>query len=119
MNPNKQVTLSVDASERGLEAVLLQEDKPVAYASRALANAQRNYAQIEKEHLAIVYGCQEFHQYIYCRTVEVLNCSPAQLMRSRRLKTTLPTTAELLTPQSQTKIKEKARQDQRHTEKKL
>ena len=65
------VTLSVDASSKGLGAVLLQEGKPVAYASRALTSVQQQYAQIEKELLAIVYGCKKFHQYVYGREVEV------------------------------------------------
>jgi transposase InsO family protein len=65
------VTLSVDASSNGLGAVLLQEGKPVAYASRALTSVQQQYAQIEKELLAIVYGCKKFHQYVYGREVEV------------------------------------------------
>ena len=65
------VTLSVDASCKGLGAVLLQEGKPVAYASRALTSVQQQYAQIDKELLAIVYGCKKFHQYVYGREVEV------------------------------------------------
>ena len=46
-------------------AVLLQNDRPVAYASKALTSCQQNYSQIEKEMLAIVYGCEHFHQYLY------------------------------------------------------
>ena len=30
----------------------------------------KRYAQIEKELLAILHGCEHFHQYIYGRTVE-------------------------------------------------
>ena len=33
---NKEVTVSVDASPEGLGAVLLQDNKPVAFASRSL-----------------------------------------------------------------------------------
>ena len=51
----KSITLSVDASSKGLGAVILQEGKPIAYASRALTPTQERYAQIEKETLAIVY----------------------------------------------------------------
>ena len=61
----KPVKISVDASSKGLGAVLMQNDKPVAYASRALSRSQQNYAQIEKEMLAIVFGCTHFHDYIY------------------------------------------------------
>lgn len=67
----KPVTLSVDASQDGLGAVLLQSDKPIAYASKALTNAQKAYAQIEKELLAILFGCTKFHQYCYGKTIKV------------------------------------------------
>ena len=63
--------MNVDASSPGLGAVLLQNDKPIAYASRALTPTQQRYAQIEKETLAIFFGCQKFHHYIYGRHVEV------------------------------------------------
>ena len=58
-------TIQADASQHGLGACLLQKGKPIAYASRSLSPAESNYAQIEKELLAIVFACQKFHQYIY------------------------------------------------------
>ena len=45
----KEVTLEVDASKHGLGAVLMQERKPVAYASKSLSPTEQEYAQIEKE----------------------------------------------------------------------
>ena len=65
------VTVSVDASSEGLGACLLQGMQPVAYASRASNSAERNYAQIEKEMLAIKFGTKRFHQYIYGKQVSV------------------------------------------------
>lgn len=65
------VTLSVDASSEGIGACILQKGQPVSFASVSLNESQRNYAQIEKELLAIVYGCQKFHQYIYGRKTDV------------------------------------------------
>ena len=65
------VTVSVAASSEGLGARLLQGMQPVAYASRALNSAERNYAQIEKEMLAIVFGTNKFHLYIYGKQVSV------------------------------------------------
>ena len=50
------IIVSVDASSEGLGACLLQGNQPVAYASPALNLSERNYAQIEKEMLAIVYS---------------------------------------------------------------
>ncbi len=67
----KVVILSVDASAEGLGAVLLQEGQPVAFGSRSLTECQKRYAQIEKELLAIVYGCEKFHKYIYGKTVQM------------------------------------------------
>ena len=67
----KPTTISVDASFYGLGACLLQEGRPVCYASRSLNTAERNYAQIEKELLAIVYGCTKFHQHVYGKKVRV------------------------------------------------
>ena len=64
-DPSKPLILSVDASSKGLGAVLLQDGKPLAYASGALTPTQERYAQIDKETLAIVYGAQKFHQFIY------------------------------------------------------
>ncbi|XP_065941318.1 retrovirus-related Pol polyprotein from transposon 297 [Magallana gigas] len=67
----KDVTISVDASCKGLGAVLLQNGQPVAYASRALTETQQRYAQIEREMLAVIYGCEKFHHYIYGRSITI------------------------------------------------
>ena len=47
--------------------MLLQSEQPVAYASRALTPTEENYAQIERELLAIVFACEKFDAYIYGR----------------------------------------------------
>ena len=65
----KPLTVSVDASSHGLGACLLQEGRPVRYASNSLTSAEKNYPQIEKELLAIVYGCTKFYQYVYDKKV--------------------------------------------------
>ncbi|KAL6462444.1 hypothetical protein MHYP_G00288660 [Metynnis hypsauchen] len=70
-DPTKDVKLQVDASKCGLGAVLLQEEKPVGYASKALNETEGNYAQIEKELYAVLFGCKRFHQYLYGRQVVV------------------------------------------------
>ena len=61
---NKEVSLEWDSSEVGLGAVIKQGGRPIAYASRALTKTERNYAQIEKECLAIVFAAERFEQCI-------------------------------------------------------
>ena len=67
----KPVTLQVDASMLGLGAALVQEGRPVAFASKALTSTEQNYANIEREMLAIVYGCSKFYMYLYGRPFTV------------------------------------------------
>ena len=70
-DPQKDVTLQCDASEKGLGASLMQQGQPVAYASRALTDTGTRYAQIETELLAIVFGVTKFHHYAYGRHVTI------------------------------------------------
>lgn len=70
-NPTEQRVLQCDASKSGLGAALMQRGQPIAYASRALTETEKGYAQIEKELLAVVFGMKRFHQFTYGRTVEV------------------------------------------------
>ena len=51
--------------------MLLQEERPVAYASRSLTDAESRYAQIEKELLAVQFSLEHFHQFIYGKKVTI------------------------------------------------
>ena len=63
----EEVTIQTDASDKGLGAVLLQNGQPVAFASRTLSKTEQRYATIEKECLAIVFGCERFNPYLAYR----------------------------------------------------
>ena len=70
-DPAKSVKLQVDTSKSGLGACLLQDGHPVAYASMSLSSAEVNYAQIEKDLVAVVFGCEKFHCYVYGKPIDV------------------------------------------------
>ncbi|BET02330.1 Reverse transcriptase (RNA-dependent DNA polymerase) [Nesidiocoris tenuis] len=63
-DPKKPIVLQSDASCKGLGAVIMQNGRPVAYASRSLRDSERNFAQIEKECLSILFACERFSQFI-------------------------------------------------------
>ena len=69
---NKEITIQADASQSGLGCCLLQENRPISFASRSLSNSEKNFAQIEKELLSIVFATTKFHNYIYGRNINVI-----------------------------------------------
>ena len=50
-DPSKPTTLQVDASQKGLGATLMQEGRPIAFASKSLTQSEQKYAQIEKKNV--------------------------------------------------------------------
>lgn len=68
---SKPFILTTDASNYALGAVLSQgavgNDKPIAYASRTLNDAETRYSTTEKELLAIVWAVKYFRPYLYGR----------------------------------------------------
>lgn len=67
----KPFILTTDASDQAVGAVLSQgkigEDQPIAYFSKVLNPAEKNYGTTEKECLAVVYGILHFRPYLYGR----------------------------------------------------
>ena len=65
------MTLQVDSSMKGQGAALIQDQGPVAYASKALNDTQQRWAQIEKELFSILFGYRRFHQHVYGKHVSI------------------------------------------------
>ena len=64
---NKETILQTDVSKKGFGAVILQEEQPIYYASRALTSAEKNYQNLEREAQAAVWGMEKFHYFLYGR----------------------------------------------------
>ena len=73
-DPDLPLVLAADMSVYGLEAVISHTflNGSVAFASRTLKSSELDYSQVEKEPLALVYGIQKFHQYIFGRRFTLL-----------------------------------------------
>ena len=75
-NPDLPLVLCSDASPVGIGSVLSHvlpdgSERPIAYASRTLTPAEKNYSQVEKEGLGVIFGVKYFHKYIFGRKITI------------------------------------------------
>ena len=76
-NPDLPLVLNCDASPVGIACIMSHvipdnTERPIMYASRTLQTAEKNYSQLEREALAIVYGIKYFHKYLAGRKFTVV-----------------------------------------------
>lgn len=74
-DPKLPTKITCDSSKYGFGATLEQQHhsgwQPIAFKSRSCTNAEQHYSTLERETLAIVFGCTTFHEYLYGRTFSV------------------------------------------------
>ncbi len=69
---NKPFQLITDASDFALGGILLQDSHPIAYESRILNAAKRNYMTTDKELLAVIHACKVWRCYLEGTSFTVL-----------------------------------------------
>ena len=74
---SKPFVIYTDASSRQLGAIITQDNRPIAFFSRKLTEAQEKYSVTEQELLAIVDTLKEFHGMLWGQKLIVYTFSSA------------------------------------------
>ena len=96
-NPRKETVLQKDASVKGLGACLLQDQKPVYFASKALTETQCGYVAIEIESLAVAWAMEKFHHFLYAsHFILETDQTPLEAILSKSLNQATPRLQRIL-----------------------
>ena len=96
-NPWKETVLQTDANTEGLGACLLQDEKPIYFASKALTETQRGYVAIKIESLVVAWALEKFHQFLYgYHFILETDQKPLEAILSRSLNQATPRLQHLL-----------------------
>ena len=96
-DPEKETVIQTDASINGLGACLLQEGKPVYYASRSIGEAEKNYVAIELKSLAVAWVLEKLHHFIYGKKFKLqTDQKPLAMILSRSQNASTPRLQRLL-----------------------
>jgi hypothetical protein len=62
----KPFEMVLDASDVGLEVVLLQDERPVAFESRKLSPTEQNYTVTKQDMLGVIHALKTWRCYLEC-----------------------------------------------------
>ena len=72
-------------------AALIQDNRPIAFASKTLTDVETRYANIERECLSVVFGLEKFHTYIYGHHITIYNDhKPLEMIQKKPIHTAPP-----------------------------
>ena len=88
--------MKTDASIKGLVACLLQNEKPVYFASKALTEAQKGYVAVEIESLAVAWAMEKFHHFLFASLILEIDKKHLEAILTKSLNQATPRLQRIL-----------------------
>ena len=102
-DPEKDSVIQSDASLNGIGCLLMQDGKPVCYASRLLSDTESRYSNIQRELLAACWSLERFSHYVFSKQVVVkTDHKPLERIWKKRIPSASPRLQRLLLKMSNT-----------------